>query len=66
MEEKRVCKPLLRDAVVGYMEKRFGKGRSFEIEKVCILGTAKKPGNSGNGVGVNGHDEKAHDSRKEF
>ena len=68
-EEKRVCKPLLRDAVVGYMERKFGKGKSFEIEKVCILGTAKKPARSEGQVnveGVNGDDDKAHDSGKEF
>jgi len=41
-EEKRVCKPLLRDAVVGYFEKKFGVGKAFGIEKVCILATAKK------------------------
>jgi hypothetical protein len=68
-EEKRVCKPLLRETIVGYMERRFGKGKPFEIEKVCILATAKRPGQGGDamdGVHVNGDDEKGHDSGKEF
>ncbi|KUJ18651.1 putative UbiE/COQ5 family methyltransferase [Mollisia scopiformis] len=42
--ERKRCKPLLRDAVVGFMERKYGRGRPFSIEKVCILGTARRPG----------------------
>lgn len=42
-EEKRVCKPLMRRAVVGYLEGKYGVGKPFEVEKVCILATCKRP-----------------------
>lgn len=42
-EEKRICRPLLREKVIEVLEKRYGRGQGFEIEKVCILATCKRP-----------------------
>lgn len=41
-EESRVCKPLVRDAIVKHMTEKFGEGKPFEIEKVCLLANCKK------------------------
>jgi hypothetical protein len=42
-EERRVCRPLIRPAIVQFIEEKYGKGKPFAIEKVCILATSKKP-----------------------
>jgi SAM-dependent methyltransferase len=42
-EEKKNCKPLIKPSVVQYMETKYGKGKPFAIEKVCVLATAKRP-----------------------
>ncbi|KAH6676823.1 putative UbiE/COQ5 family methyltransferase [Halenospora varia] len=41
-EERRVCGPLVRPAVVKYMGEKFGVGKPFAIEKICMLATCKK------------------------
>jgi SAM-dependent methyltransferase len=67
-EEKKACKPLLRETVVRHMENKYGRGKPFAIEKVCILATAKRPEASGNALdlGTPEMDDKGHDSGKEF
>lgn len=42
-EERAVCKPLMRAAIVKHMNAKYGENRPFEIEKVCLLITARKP-----------------------
>lgn len=67
-EEKRVFKPLLRETVVRHMENKYGKGKPFAIEKMCILATAKRPEGSGCAIdnASPGMDDNGHDSGKEF
>jgi hypothetical protein len=41
-EERKMCKPLVRYAIVKHMNEKFGKGKPFKIEKICMLATCKK------------------------
>ena len=46
VKEKEICGPLVRDAIVDYMGKKFGVGKAFQIEKICMLVTGKKEDNA--------------------
>lgn len=41
-KEREVCGPLVKDAIVDYMERKFGAGKAFTIEKICMLVTCKE------------------------
>lgn len=43
-EEERIrCKPLMKGAILKHMNAKYGQDQPFEIEKVCLLATARKP-----------------------
>ncbi|KAK9442055.1 UbiE/COQ5 methyltransferase [Metarhizium brunneum] len=42
-QEKRLCRPLIKPAVVRFMEDKYGKNKPFAIEKIAIMAAAKTP-----------------------
>lgn len=42
--ERDSCGRSVKGRVVKYMEKKFGVGKEFRIEKICMLATCKKAG----------------------
>ncbi|EGX90509.1 UbiE/COQ5 family methyltransferase, putative [Cordyceps militaris CM01] len=42
-EEKKICRPLVRAAIIRFLDGKYGKGKPFAIEKVGIMATAKAP-----------------------
>lgn len=42
-QEKKLCRPLIKPAVVRFMEDKYGKNKPFAIEKIAIMAAAKTP-----------------------